>query len=327
MDQVYINGRFLNQKLSGVQRYASGLLNHLEFEVTIEKSPCDTAAKCIIWEQVTLPNQLKKKRSPLLLNFCNTAPINYQNQIVTIHDLAVFENPKWFSRSFAAYYKFLQPRIASNAIHIVTVSEFSKNEIQQHLKISTDKISVIHPGLNEGLATKTSMKPAGINSKFILMVGSHDLRKNFDFAVEHSQDIVNELNLKLVHVGRPSHIFSGNIKQPNGSTIQLTDATDQELKWLYENAAALIQPSIYEGFSLVPMEARSLGCPVLASDIPVHREVLIDKVQYFQLHNPESFKTALENLLSVKKPLPKAKWNYDFKTSAEKWKDLIARFE
>jgi len=326
MPKQIINGRFLNQRITGVQRYAIGIANHLK-RADISRPSSQRFISQVIWEQTTLPNQLKKKGSPLLLNFCNTAPIHYRNQIVTIHDLAVFENPKWFSQSFAAYYKFLLPRIARNAKHIVTVSEFSKNEIQKHLRVSQDKISVIPPGIDDDLVTKPAMKPAGIHSKFILMVGSHDPRKNFGFAIEHAHHIINAMDLKLVHVGRQSHVFSSSEKNTNASTIQLTDTTDQELKWLYENAEALIQPSIYEGFSLVPMEARSSGCPALVSDIPVHREVLGDDVKYFQLHNPESFKSSLENILSVKKPLTKAKWNYDFKASAEKWKDLIARFE
>ncbi len=325
MSQFFINGKFLNQNVSGVQRYAHGILKYFELDQTA-KPQIKSFLLQMLWEQVQLPRQLKKAGSPLLLNFCNTAPFYYENQIVTIHDMAVFENPIWFSKPFAAYYKFMLPRIAQNSKHIVTVSAFSKSEILKHLKVPSDKISVIYPGLNEDLTARISKKPTAINSKFILLVGSHDPRKNFDFAIKHSIEILEANDLQLVHVGRTSKVFSNPNRIYRKDIIELPNTSDQELKWLYENAEVLVQPSIYEGFSLVPMEARSLGCPVLASDIPVHREVLGDDVQYFQVNNPESFKTSLEKLLSVNKPLTKAKWNYDFKASAEKWKELISRF-
>ena len=124
--KIYINGRYLNQPNTGIQKYAYALsyeLSKLGFEVIFlcpknyEKLP--KFGECVefgvfnghLWEQFDLPMFLKKNKINLLLNFGNTAPLLYKKNFITIHDLSIYENAKWFSCLFRCYYRFMIPKL------------------------------------------------------------------------------------------------------------------------------------------------------------------------------------------------------------------------
>uniref|UniRef100_UPI0040497599 glycosyltransferase n=1 Tax=Flavobacterium sp. TaxID=239 RepID=UPI0040497599 len=157
---IIINCRFLSQTISGVQRFAIEMCLELKKKNLniIFVSPRniihhDLAEQLDVksigklkghfWEQVTLRDYVTKNDG-LLLSFCNTGPLFLKNQIITIHDLCFMTHPHWFSKSFTIVYNFLIPKIVKKSKHIITVSETSKNEISEKLKINPEKISVIY---------------------------------------------------------------------------------------------------------------------------------------------------------------------------------------
>ena len=73
---------------------------------------------------------------------------------------------------------------------------------------------------------------------------------------------------------------------------------DEDMAPLYAGATSFIYPSLYEGFGLPPLEAMSCGCPVLASDIPVIREVCGEAVLYFDPYNVNDIKRAITQYLN-----------------------------
>ena len=94
MAKVFINGRFIDQTITGVQRYGRSVMDAIQNEDTEVLKPAGSGRFAgIRWEQFVLPRQLEKMGQPLLINLCNTAPHGYRNQIVTIHDLAPLEHP------------------------------------------------------------------------------------------------------------------------------------------------------------------------------------------------------------------------------------------
>ena len=130
-DIIYINGKFLSQNLSGVQRYASDFCNTLKVKnkylilaprsvtynsfhnITIKRIGFSGGH---FWEQIELPLYLFfNSKKNILVNLCNLAPIFYKNNIVVIHDLAFLRNPNWFSWKFSLLYKIFIPIIAKNA--------------------------------------------------------------------------------------------------------------------------------------------------------------------------------------------------------------------
>ena len=149
-----VNSRFLTQNITGVQRFAieiskqlKKLLNSkIQFVAPkniIHKDLAEELDVKVIgyntghlWEQIDLPLYLSSIGKPLLLNLSNTAPLFYKNKIVTIHDVAFKRFPQTYSFKFRMFYNLLIPIILKNSKHILTVSEFSKNEINKIYGIS-----------------------------------------------------------------------------------------------------------------------------------------------------------------------------------------------
>ncbi|PRY94374.1 glycosyltransferase involved in cell wall biosynthesis [Marinilabilia salmonicolor] len=309
-----INGRFLSQKVTGVQRFAIELTKRLK---EVEKNIIVLAPKNIIqqelaielgvkiigrnvghlWEQLDLPFYLRKNGNPLLVNFCNTAPLLYPNSIVTIHDLAFLENPGWFSRKFYLGYRFLIPLIARKSKRIFTVSEFSKSEIYKKLKVDKP-VDVIYNGV-EHITTLNKSEEVYPNQPYILFVGSLDPRKNMGKLIEAMKFIRQGVVLKIV--GGNNGLFSQLY-----SDIKLSDrvhflgyVSDAELSTLYQSAVCFVYPSLYEGFGIPPLEAQVSGTPVVASNIRVFNEVLGDSALYFDPQNSKDIASTICKLLAL----------------------------
>jgi glycosyltransferase involved in cell wall biosynthesis len=319
--ELIVNGRFLTQKVSGVQAFARGLVE--ELAMAMPRLPAGEAGMKIIvpqntprsrewwsdrmlflgkgsghwWEQTSLRSFARNNPDSVLLNLCNTAPMGISNQAVVIHDLAFFENPKWFHPAFAAWYRFLVPRIAKKSRLIITVSQTMKESIVEKLHVSPSRILVI----GNKVSRRWLDEPAEENRDgrieaggFFLMVGSHDPRKNFQFVVDTF--LKNKLPYKLVIAGGRSTNFRSSSIRESEKIILLNYTNPGLLKWLFSNAKALINPSLYEGFGIPNLEAMALRCPVLCSDIAVFHEVCSDAAVYFDPKNSDSLLSALELL-------------------------------
>jgi len=99
----------------------------------------------------------------------------------------------------------------------------------------------------------------------------------------------------LLIVGNTGNVFASETGIPNMPLI-----SDVDLPALYSGATACINPSFYEGFGLTILEAMACGAPVLASDIPVFREVYEDAVLYFDPHNPANMAKVIRNFVGEK---------------------------
>lgn len=171
---LIINSRFLTQQITGVQRFAIEISlrlkdmlkdnvlfvapnNIVQFEIAKQLN-----VKIIgkhtghLWEQWDLPKWLKHNGSPLLLNLCNLAPLRYKNKISTIHDVSFVRFPQTYSRKFLLLYQFIIPKIILSSKLILTVSQFSKDEIVDVYKTDDKKIVVVYN------AVSSFFKPLGI---------------------------------------------------------------------------------------------------------------------------------------------------------------------
>jgi glycosyltransferase involved in cell wall biosynthesis len=316
MMRIYINARFLTQRITGVQRYAIEIsiklkklypdirfiapqyIIHKELAKDLEVNRYGKL-KGHLWEQIYLPIYLKQNNNLLLLNLANTAPLFYGKQIVTIHDLAFLRNPQWFSKRFYYYYKFLIPKITQKALIIITVSNFIKREIMEILNVPESKIKVSYGAVPEGF----SVMPTNVENKYgdyILAVSSLDPRKNFKNLLLAFDKLALK-NIKLVLVGSRNKIFSNqhldrfSAKQ----NIIFTDYVPNEhLKYLYKNARLLVFPSLYEGFGLPPLEAMACGCPVVVSNVASLPEVCGDAAYYVDPYNIESIAQGMYEVLT-----------------------------
>ncbi|RVU02465.1 glycosyltransferase family 1 protein [Mucilaginibacter limnophilus] len=308
--QIYINGKFLTQPTAGVQRYAFELtlcliqkLGNVKilvpktFNTRRSKIPARNFIKTgnyknlNIWEQVHLPVFLYNKNA-LLVNFCNTAPVLVKNKIVCLHDIAFFQNPEWYSKSFYLYYKFLIPKIINSSRHIFTVSEFSKKEIAERFGLNDESISVVYNAPAQHFICPTVDQLEIVKEDFFLFVGSFDPRKNLKTLLQAfaSPQLKSK---KLIVVGKKWDTFKSEAIMIPPNVTWLDDCSDDLLSYLYRRASALINCSLYEGFGLPLIEAMASGCPLLLSDIPVFREVAGTHASYFNPLNVNSIVEAI----------------------------------
>lgn len=341
---VYINGKFLSQKLSGVQRYAAEICKELTSPVRIacaqdhlnrttyhlpQKLDVLGASAGILWEQYNLPRFLHSKDKPLLVNFCNVAPLFYENKITCLHDIAFERHPEFFSKKFVLYYRWLIPRLLKSSKHIITVSEFSKREISSFYHIDPKSISVV-PNASSFVALKEGK---GLNAHprpYFLFVGSLDPRKNLLFLLQAFHE-ANLVDTDLIVVGASHASFAGNPEIErfrNIHNILFTGyISDDELKNYYAGAIALINPSLYEGFGLPIAEALSMNTPVLASAIEAFEEVGGTDVVYFCPTKRDDLSNLIKTFSAATPLRSTAKGNQiSWKTSATVIDNIIHRF-
>ncbi|MCJ2055995.1 glycosyltransferase [Methylobacterium sp. J-048] len=286
-----INGRFLTQPMTGVQRYARNVTQAMSQVVAARGTtipllaPPDTQdpgfdgtplrivgrAGGHAWEQVVLPRAWPGR----LLNLCNTAPAFRTDQVVCIHDANVFLEPGSYSAPFRVFYKTLQPLLARRAARIATVSSFSAGQIAQHLSLKASDILVLPNGYEHvhawdpNLATRAQSalrrNPDGTVRPFVLALGSRARHKNLSLLLGLAGEFAS-LGVDLIIAGGRAGIFASEDLQRSDNVQHLGFVTDHDLAYLLERALCLAFPSLTEGFGLPALEAMARGCPVISTD-------------------------------------------------------------
>jgi glycosyltransferase involved in cell wall biosynthesis len=317
---IFLNGRFLSQRVTGIQRYARETLLELDnilanqtelgfnIKLLIPRGITQPTLRAIeveecgwfnghLWEQFDLPWRVGNQ---LLFSFCSTGPLFKKNQIITIHDLSVFRIPEAFSRSFRWWYKVIYSVIASRSKLTMTVSQFSAKEISQCLGISTGRIRVATEGwqhlqqIDEDAAILRKFELE--NKAFALAVSSPTPNKNFGCIVKAFHLLGTAAPLCVAAGKADMKVFNDGVAAVD--IIQpLGYVSDGELKSLYKSATCFIFPSFYEGFGIPPLEAMACGCPVLAADIPTVKEICGDSALYFDPHHPEQLSKLIQEIM------------------------------
>ncbi|AZZ55624.1 glycosyltransferase family 1 protein [Rathayibacter iranicus] len=289
---VVVNARHLTQATTGVQRFAHQIcerLSELRQDVVFVAPQGDLQESSFpvlqigrlrghLWEQVELPLFLNARGHPLLVNLMSTAPALYRNQIMTHHDITYVRHPDSFSWSFRTLYGVLTPASLRSSRAIVTVSEFSRQEISGHYGIASEKITVV-PNAVSGIFTPGSTRST---ERFLLAVSSPNKHKNFDAMVHAFEQANIPADFSLKIVGTQSASFSRAAQSHNLARVHyLGRLSDDELVEVYRSATAFLFPSLYEGFGIPPLEAQAVGTPVLAAYAAAIPEALGDSALYF----------------------------------------------
>lgn len=322
--QIFINGRFLTQNVTGVQRYAIELVKAIDVlmdsrvldknQVTFtllapnghinELALSNISIKQVgflsghLWEQLELPIHA---RGHLLLNLCNTGPIVKREQVVTICDASVFAYPKAYSKPFRVWYQLLLPVLGRTSTAIITISEFSKTELIRFCKMVPEKIFPILLGVEQASdkgTDATFLDSHGLKGcRYVLAVSSMNPNKNFA-GLAKAFELLGNVDYKVVIVGGTNtRVFGGDAIHLPEFVIQTGYVSDDELQVLYKHATCFVYPSFYEGFGLPPLEAMSWGCPVIVSEAASLPEVCGEAAIYCDPHSPADIARNIERLM------------------------------
>lgn len=301
-----------------------------------------------IWEQIILPKEVKKDKVDVLLCPYCTAPLFPPCPLcVVIHDTIymetkVFATPTLYKKMGVLYRRLTVPRAARNAYSVVTVSEYSREQICKWFPITKGKMTVIPNGidLKESISVKASNEfliKNGITGKYILGFGSLEARKNtiaLIKAYELLDESIKEKHL-LVLFG-----FRGYEKSKERDYIEKHNLqssvkvfgyiTEEEKKCLYSHCSVFVFPSLSEGFGIPLLEAFSDGVPVVTSNVTSLPEVagkgalLVDPKDVIEIASSisqvlENHEMALQLTVEGKKQVEKYSW----KASSEKMQKLF----
>ncbi|KIC28701.1 glycosyltransferase family 4 protein [Leisingera sp. ANG-S5] len=324
---LHVNGRFLAQPPSGVQRYARELLGALDRklaqtpELAARLGPVPVwypAGEKLVaapdwkvlkpaplaggtghaWEQITLGCRTRKGT---LISLCGSGPLLCRDQILVIHDANIWTFPEAFTKSYRLFHKTMRPLLARRVRQLATVSRFSAGELGRCVGVPADRFDVIYNSAEHMLTAADdaeTLSRHGLEAGgYLFAAGNQSPNKNIARLID-ALALLENISLPLVVAGG----FTAGVSQADiaaSSRIRLLGrVSDAELQSLYSNAKAFLWPSLYEGFGIPPLEAMTLGTAVLSSNSTAMPEVLGDAVAYFDPEDPEDIARSLRSFLA-----------------------------
>ena len=330
--RIGIDIKCLRYNHSGIGRYLSSLLNSLQqidkandyflFSPNVIQYPitnthfhlCPYYGRFafqknlpgVLWQQITLPQLLKKHNIDIFWGPEQTLPLGLSccKKILTIHDFVYERYPETMQKTV----RWINKHIGEKSIkvaHIIAVnSEFTKTELLHfHPDIDENKIKVVPCGISGN----TMPLSPDQQKKGLLFVGNLEPRKNIGNLIK-ALEILHQkgISLPLTVVGPKGWKNNSESTLLQESTISrnirhIGFVNDEELKNLYINSAALVFPSLYEGFGIPVLESLNYGTPVLTTKGSVMEEIVQGCGMYFDARSPESIAHTIESFLGVQK--------------------------
>jgi glycosyltransferase involved in cell wall biosynthesis len=330
--RIGIDARELSGRATGVGRYLSGLLNEwarpgyeagrhefvlyaaaalgAELDARRFGTRLIPGAPGTWWEQVRLPRAIPQDHLDVWFGPGYTAPLSLNlPTVVTIHDVSFAAHPEWFRLREGLRRRWLTQQSAQRARAVITVSEFSKREIVEHLGIAAGKTHVIPQGVgtrDSGFAppVSASSKPLVPGPYRVLYVGSIFNRRHVTDLIRAFAPIARErgdASLDIVGDNRsyPREDIAGTIAR-EGLERQVRCheyVSEGELRDLYMRARAFAFLSEYEGLGMTPLEALAAGVPPVLLDTAVARESCREAAIFVPPNDLRAVTRALASLL------------------------------
>jgi glycosyltransferase involved in cell wall biosynthesis len=239
------------------------------------------------WHEWQLPKILRETGADLFLSPDGIISLRSSiPSIPVIHDISFYHRPKDVPLVTSIYYRYFFRKFANKAVRIITVSDFSKEDISSYLRIRPEMIDVAYNGVSEYFTPVTTIEKENYRKgltggiPYFLFVGNFSPRKNIPGVINAYNLFRNatQFNHKLILTG--GRLFLNNEtnkllkNSPWSSDIILTGSiTHQELRPLYSSAAALVFVPWFEGFGIPAAEAMRCGIPVILSDTTSFPEI------------------------------------------------------
>lgn len=324
---IFINGRFLSQSLTGVQRYAAEMATTIDRMLISGDAPhqlaradwhlltppdaelsldlARIAARKVgtqrghLWDQGDL---LRAARGGILVSLANSGPVLHSDHLVVLHDAQVFRKPEFFGWSYRTVHRSLGHLLARRAT-IATVSQFSRRELASVLHLPPSSIPVFPNSADHFARTVPdhgTLERLGLTPhRYFLLVGSMTRNKNIAVAIEAARTLGRSDVPTVVVGGNNSKVFAQDTVAAGHGVIFAGRLRDEEIAALYARATAFIFPSLYEGFGVPPLEAMSFGCPVIASTAEAVKETCGDAATYFDPYDVDQLRNCMLSRLAA----------------------------
>jgi len=321
--KVIINGRFLLGGSTGVHRVAEELTRQFDalareghdlarriaFELWVPPGAC-AGARALgvpyrvigpldgrVWEQVTLPLMA---RGAMILSLCNVGVLAASNSVTMIHDAQVHITPESYTPAFRAWYRFQQGIIGRRHRRILTVSDFSREQLVRYGVAPDAAIRVIHNGIDH--IGKAHPDPSILDrlnlqaDRFVVSLANTQAHKNIPMLLRAFADpALADMTLVLFGThGADAFRAAGHTVPDNVRFAGRID--DGELAALFGAARCMAFPSCTEGFGLPPLEAMKSGCPAVVANAGALPEVCGDAALYADPTRPDPWVNAITRL-------------------------------
>jgi glycosyltransferase involved in cell wall biosynthesis len=261
-------------------------------------------------EQLGLKKQLEDLRPDLVHFAFAQQPVWYEGPAVTtFHDLTTirFTNPDKNPIIFKfkqRVYRWVIRRAAKKSRQLIVPSQYVKDDLAAFTHVSDDKITVTYESADKITETAEPLK-AVQGKRFIMYVGRPTPHKNLERLIEAFKLIqIQQPDLYLVLAGKLDANYrriQQKAKNEQNTNIIFTDfITDGQLRWLYENTAAYVFPSLSEGFGLPGLEAMQYGAPVVSSNATCLPEIYGQAASYFDPLNIQDMATKINAVITNK---------------------------
>ena len=261
-----------------------------------------------MWEQRALARLARRARADVLFCPGYSGPVwpvaSAPPTVVAVHDVSFAAHPEWFRWREGLRRRLITRASARRAARVLTLTEFSKREIVEHLGIPPDRIEVVHPGVSSIVADSVGRgfspaKAEGSGTEpLVLYVGSIFNRRHIPETICGFERLAQrrpDVRLMIVGDNRtfPHLDIDRHVRDTNGVQIARY-VSDDVLVELYSRARAFVFLSEYEGFGLTPLEALAAGIPIVVLDTSVAREVYGPAALYVSAPDPRLVEEALE---------------------------------
>jgi glycosyltransferase involved in cell wall biosynthesis len=251
------------------------------------------------WEQTTLRRAMRRNPPDVFFAPAYTAPLRLPAPlVVTIHDISFSRHPEWFRWREGTRRHLITRAAARRAACVLTVSEFSRREIQDMYGIRAERIRVIPSGLPQPRPSSVRREP------IVLYVGSVFNRRHVPDLIAAFAQVARSIEDARLVIAGDNRSWPREDLHAVAAAYGVADrvdlrsfVSDEELASLFARASAFAFLSEYEGMGLTPLEALLFGVPGVVLDTPVAREVYRDAVLYVDTGDVPATARALTNLL------------------------------
>lgn len=263
------------------------------------------------WEQRIWPLEVALRRVALLHSPDFIPPFAGSfRKVITVHDLHFLKYPEFMTRESRRYYGEQIARAVHVADHIIAVSQTTQTDLMAYFNLPAHRISVIYEGASAVYrplppdAVREALERLGLAPGYILVVGTWEPRKNLPMLLRAYARLRDRRPgaPPLVLAGRRGWLYQEILEWPHRLHIAdylrwIEGPDDQTLAALYNGAAFLAFPSLYEGFGLPAVEAMACGTPVVVSDRGALPEVVGDAGIILPAEDEDRWAEAMEALL------------------------------